>query len=307
MTQRAQQDLRTGIGWALFGSAMTAGFMVPWKLASGYGESRHAVLVMLSSAALCNSAMAAVQAVRGKRSGPSATWRATLLLAVAFAGLTLVGNTCSAEAVSRISAALLAVVQRCEVLLVAVLGAVFLAERVARVFWLGTAVAGVGLWLLKAPTAASDQVDPVGALFGLGSAACFGSMVLLGRRYVQRVHLLPFNALRLWMSVALWFVVQRELPGAGSMPSGLVVNAALAGFFGPFLARVCILQSGRYVPAQLTSLTALATPVLTLALSFVVLNHLPSQQELLGGSVMLLGVAIPVVSRLRASPRVVGH
>ena len=126
-------------------------------------------------------------------------------------------------------------------------------------------------------------------------------MVLLARRFVRRVHMVPFNALRLWLSVLLWFAVQRTLPTSTDMPPGLLWSGSLAGFFGPFLSRIGALQSGRYIPAQLTALAALATPVLALLFAFVVLGDLPSPQELVSGAMMLVGVAIPLAYRVWTS------
>ena len=297
---RVESELRKGLGWAFYSSAMVAAFMVPWKAATAYGEPRHAVLLLLSSAAFFNSIAALWGLLRGQGRQTQASWRATLLLALVFALLTLLGNTASALSIARISAALLSVVQRCEVILVALLGALLLGERVGASFWLGTALSAVGLWLLKMWSSGSEDFDLAGVLYGLAGAACFGSMVLLTRRYITRVHLLPFNALRLWLSVVLWFVVEWELPTPEELPPGLMLNAALAGFFGPFLSRIGALVSGRYIPANLPVLASLSSPVLTLVFVFLVLGNLPTRAELLGGAVMLVGISIPVLHRLRA-------
>lgn len=292
----AQDDLRRGLGWSTFGAVMGAAFLVPWKLAAGYGEPHLAVLVLLTSGAVANSLWAAVLAWQARRgeANEGASWFATCALAVAFAGLTLVGNACSAESIARISGALLAVIQRCEVLLVALMGALFLREKVGSAFWLGTGVAGFGLWLLKGGAAAGGSLDPLGVLFGLGTAACFGGMVLLARAFIRRVYLLPFNALRLWLSVLLWGLVEGGLPPAEQLPWDLVLFGSLAGLIGPFMSRLGLLQSGRYIPAQLTALSALTCPVFALLLAYLFLGELPTGREVLGGSVMLLGVAIPL-------------
>lgn len=298
-----QRQARQGVAWALFGAVMGAAFVVPWKLASAHGEPRVAVLVMLTSAAVFNSLLALLQRARATPAANDASWRNTMLLAAAFAVLTLMGNACSAEAISRISAALLTVVQRCEVLLVALLAALLLREPITRPFWAGTLVAGLGLWLLRGDAARASEFDPLGVLYGLGSAGCFGSMVLLARRFIHGVHLLPFNALRLWLSVALWFGIHREAPAIADLPLPLLWGAASAGFFGPFLGRLGALQSSRYIPAQLTTLLSLATPVFALGFAFVALGNLPSARELVGGGAMLCGVAIPLVAWAHAARR----
>jgi drug/metabolite transporter (DMT)-like permease len=293
-------DARRGIAWAFFASSMAASFLIPWKVATRHGEPRLAVLCLLTVAALLNTVGALATARRGRPAAPGHSWRVTWILACAFALLTLLGNWASAEAVARVSGALLAVAQRSEVILVGILGALFLGERVRAPFWLGAALSGVGLWILQRPGSAADgDFDPVGVLYGLGSAACFGGMVVLSRRYVTRIRLLPFNALRLWLSVLLWFVVEGRVPDAAELPPELIASAGLAGFFGPFLSRLGALQSAHHVPAQMTSVVSLATPVITLGLAFLVLGNLPTTRELLGGSIMLAGIAVPVLAALR--------
>jgi drug/metabolite transporter (DMT)-like permease len=283
---------------------MAAAFLVPWKLAAQHGEPRMAVLVLLSVAAMLNTVAALVMARRGgEPARQRGTWGATWGLACAFAVLTLAGNYCSAEAIARISGALLAVMQRSEVILVALMGALFLREPVRAPFWAGTLIAGSGLWVLQQPGAAEGSFDPLGALWGLGSAVCFGSMVVLSRRYIVRVHLLPLNAIRLWLSVALWFAVQRELPTWQELPPGLLLGAGLAAFFGPFLSRIGALQSAHHVPANVTALASLATPVMTLVLAFVVLGNVPAARELAGGAIMLAGIAVPLFAMARRAPR----
>ena len=287
-----------GIASALLAALFAASFLLPWKAATRYGDPALLVLVLLTSAATFNTLASIFEPKRP--SDGQLPLRPTLLVAVAFAMLTLLGNLASAEAIYRISGPLLAVLQRCEVILVTLLGAVVLGERVRPSFWLGTALAIIGLVMLHAPHRASvGAVDPVGVLFGLGCAACFGSMIVLVRRYITRVRIVLLNTVRLWMSVALWFVLHRRIPDASELPLQLVGYGALAGMFGPFMSRMATIVSSRYVPANITALTALATPPLTLVLSFVVLGALPTRNELLGGAIVLAGISIPVTAALR--------
>jgi drug/metabolite transporter (DMT)-like permease len=110
---------------------------------------------------------------------------------------------------------------------------------------------------------------------------------------------LPFNAIRLWMSVGLWFALERTVPTAKDLPRELVVGAGLAGFFGPFLSRLGALKSAQDVPARVTSFASLTTPLMTLLLAFLVLRTLPTERELLGGAILLVGVAVPLLAHAR--------
>lgn len=277
---------------------MSACFLIPWKAATHYGDPTLVTLVLLAVSAVLNTGAIAVPRLQSGDEGerPLAP---TLWLSVVFAVLSLAGNWCSAEAVSRVSGPLLAVLQRCEVLVVGLLSAPLLRERVRAPFWVGTAVAGIGLVVLQRPAHGSPAFAPLGVAFGMGSAAAFGSMMVLTRKYTGVIRPVPLNAIRLWLSVALWFAVARRIPGRAEFSEGLVVNAALAGFFGPFLSRLGALFSARHVPASTTSLASLATPALTLLLGFAWLGTLPVAQEVLGGVILLAGVAIPLAASAR--------
>jgi drug/metabolite transporter (DMT)-like permease len=73
-----------------------------------------------------------------------------------------------------------------------------------------------------------------------------------------------------------------------------VFYVSLAAFCGPFLGRLCMMTSARYIEARYTTLATLAAPPLTLLLGFVILSDLPSGREIFGGVVMLMGIALPV-------------
>jgi drug/metabolite transporter (DMT)-like permease len=292
--------------WALFGAVMSAGFVIPWKLATAHGEAALNTLVLMFAAAIFNTIASFFPQLRVEREGERPLGP-TLRLAVVFAALSLAGNWSSAEAARHVSSALLSVLARCEVLMVGVLSIALLGERPGRAFWVGAAVAGAGLMMLQRPSAGAGGVplasgaafDPVGVFYGLGAAAAFGTMVVLTRRYVGQVRLVVLNALRLWLGVLMWLAIERRIPSAAELPPKLVLYATLAAFFGPFLSRLGALFSARHVAASTTAVTSLSAPAFTLLFSFVLLGTLPTSQELLGGAVLLAGVAIPLAAGAR--------
>jgi drug/metabolite transporter (DMT)-like permease len=292
---------------AFAGAVLSACFVIPWRIATEHGDPNEATLVLLITAAVFNSlAQLFVPVEEALPSAHDPSLPLTLRLALVFAVLSLLGNYCSAAAVQRLSGPLLSVLLRCEVLVVALLGAVVLGEHVARSYWTGTAIAAAGLVLLSWPDAgssASRDANAAGVLFGLGSALCFGTMIVLTRKFIARIRPVFLNATRLWLGVLLWFLVQWRVPTASQLPLELVVGAALAGFFGPFLSRLCAIYSARHVTAATTALVGLAAPPLTLLLTLLVVGTMPSGHALLGGSIMLLGISVPVVAVVRATGR----
>lgn len=258
------------------------------------------MLVMLTSAALFNSVTSIAQS-RGR--GLFVLDRVSIFLSIALAAFTLVGNHLAVEAVARISAPLTAVMQQTQVLFVGLLSGVLLKETVTARFWLGAAIAGTGLLTLHLPSNGSLRIDTLGTLLAVGSAACFAGMALLTRKYIARIQPIPVNALRLWMTVALWFLVERRLPDPSAISASFVLFCAAAAFFGPFLSRAALMYALRYVPPSTTTLVGLLTPIVTLLPAFLAFGSVPSAREFLGGAVMISGVALPLLemrSRARA-------
>lgn len=283
---------------ALFSAVASAAFLIPWKLATHHGDPEVAVLCLLVFAALFASVASLLDRTNAAlfRGG---LWP-TLRLALLMSSFTLAGNWASAESVQRISGALLAVLQRFELIVVALLGAVVLGEKVRPSFWVGGVVAISGLVVLnQRDLGPGTSFDPLGVLYGVGSAMFFGAMFVIQRRFLAGVHLVPLNALRLWFGVLLWFVVYRRVPTIDQLNPDLVRTTAAAAFFGPFLSRMGTLVSARHVPAAVTVFVVLSTPIFALALAWVWLGDFPQDHELLGGAVMLSGIAIPAVAMLR--------
>jgi len=283
---------------ALFSAWCSAAFLIPWKLATRHGDPDLVVLCLLVFAAAFSTVTALFDRsnlglLRGHL-GP------TLKLALLMSMFTLAGNWASAESVHRVSGALLAVLQRCELIAVALLGVALLGERVRISFWIGAAVAVGGLVVLQDhdPTTHAN-FDSAGVFYGLASATFFGTMIVMQRRYREGVHLMPLNAMRLWFGVVLWFVVYRRVPASAELTAPLLTYTASAAFFGPFLSRVGTLISARHVAASVTVFVGLWTPIFTLILAWLWLGDVPAQHELIGGAVMLTGIAIPAVATLR--------
>jgi probable blue pigment (indigoidine) exporter len=274
---------------------MVAAFVVPWKMATPHGDESSAVLILLTSAAILNSILLLFTRRTGRRVS-SAALKLTAILAV----LTLVGNFASAAAIERISAPLLSVMQRSEVLVVALMAWVVLRERPHALFWAGAAVAAAGFGYMQQ---GEGGLDTLGLVYGVSSAVAFGSMTVAVRHYIQGIDAVFVNALRLWASVGLWLVVQGGLPDAESFNSTQIFYVAIAALAGPFLGRLCTMQSSRYLEARFTSLILLSAPVLTVPIAWVFIGTIPTNRVLVGSAVMMAGIAIPVSRMLHERRR----
>ncbi len=287
-------EQRIGFSWALAATLGVASFVIPWKIAAGLGESTTNTLILLAAAAIFNTLLTAAR----QRSLPRFT-RIDLAIATLLAILTLFGNLASATAISTLKPAMLTVMQRSEVIIVALLAWPIIGERVDRRFWFGAAIAAVGLLILNDPFA-SGAVRASGMAWALASAFWFGSMAVVTRKFIHRIDPVSVNALRLWLAVGLWFVWHGTPDALFEITIPQASYASLAAFCGPFLGRLCMMTSARYVEARYTTLATLAAPPLTLLLGFVILSDLPSTQEIFGGAVMIAGIALPVWGWTRA-------
>ncbi len=213
-------------------------------------------------------------------------------------GAELVGNQLSAWAIRDLSPALMNVLLRTDILIVAVVGWLWLGERVERRFWLGAAIAGIGLVVLQGPPGEVGLAGIARSGTGLAicAAACFSGLALVTRAFIERIDPVAVNMLRLWLAVALWFPFN-PLPSLSEIPSAQILHATLAAIGGPFLGRLALMLAARHVEARVSTLCTLTTPVLTLGLAFVLLADWPARYELLGGGVMIAGIAIPLLRR----------
>ena len=295
-----QNDPRRGVAWASASACAIAAFVIPWKLAANHGDSRVNTLVLLASAATFTTLLTIARQKALPRFHAF-----DLRVAAALAFFTLLGNLASASAIQLVSPALLTVVQRSEVIIVALLAWPVVGERIDRLFWLGAALALTGLLLLQDPLALGEP-RAIGVGWAVASAFCFGSMAVITRRSIHRIELVAVNALRLWLSVAFWFALNGIPQALREISPAQAGYAALAAFFGPFLGRLCIMTSARYVQARITTLVTLAAPPLTLGLAYLLLSDLPTLREIQGGAIMLVGIAIPILggawARTRRAP-----
>ena len=272
--------------------------MIPWRVAASAGDITPLVLVMLSSSAAFNTLGSLVPWLRTHDRRLN---RLSVMIAAALGVATLLGNLASAAAAARVSAPILAVLLRSQVIWVAALAWLTLRERITWGVAVGAALAIVGLAVLNRG-AAPVQVTMQGTLFGVAAALCFSSMTIVFRRYRHRIAPLPVNALRLWFSVLFWFALH-GVPNLQGFTPRVCGLGALAALFGPTVARGLSIYSLRHVPASLAALIALMVPVLTLGLSWLILDDIPAATELVGAAIMLCGVALPVIPLLRSNRR----
>lgn len=284
---------RTGIIWAILASVLAALFVIPWKLATAAGEVSTVVFVLLLSAATANTLIWLVTSRSKPFTKPT---RLEFGLSSGLAVLTLLGNLASAKAIVYLTPASFNTFLRAEVIIISLLAMLFLKETIERRFYLGLVVVGVGFYTMTPNHTLGDDWT-IGVGFALIAATMFSGMVLLARKYVRQIDTVSVNALRLWISVAFWFIANWRIPGAQEFNTSLVIFAAITAILGPVCGRMCFMFSSAHIEARKTALIAMTSPVLALAFGFIFLDDIPDSLEILGGGIMLLGISFTLLPR----------
>jgi drug/metabolite transporter (DMT)-like permease len=297
---------RIGVWLSLTAAALAALFLIPYKLASERASADLVTLAMLACAAVFNT----VTTVAGKLSAmraraherPARSLGLAMLVAAVLAVLTAAGNFAVAQALTSAAPGLVSVVQQTQVVFVAAASALLLGERITVRFGVGVGVALAGFLVMRLPVGeVAGAAAPTGLLWAVVSALCFGMMLVITRRVIQRIDPVLVNAIRLWLAVAVISVLPGRLAGVLALDPATWALAVGAAFLGPFLSRLSLMYAARHLPASRAALLALATPVFAFGFGFAVLGIVPTLRDLLGGTLILTGIALPLLERAARS------
>ncbi|MBD2577652.1 DMT family transporter [Oscillatoria sp. FACHB-1406] len=202
-------------------------------------------------------------------------------------------------------------ISRLETPLTLILSVIFLGERVNVWTAMGSLVSfcGVVVTAVLTNSTATMKMGGSGLIIGQGElmaaiAAIFLSIsTLISQSRLQQIPLGIFTIFRTTLGTIFFFTLAIKLFGM----------AHFAEAFSPFLWQWMLLYGGLIVVGgQLCWFTALKgatsaeiaiassfNPIAAIAIAFLLLGEVPTQSQLLGGSLIVLGIAIGLVSRLR--------
>lgn len=294
---------RTGAWLSLGSAALAALFLIPYKLAGERAPTDLLTLAMLASAAVFNT----LTTVGGKlvagsaraQDRPVRSWRLTLPIAAVIAVLTAAGNFAVAEALQSGSPGLVSAVQQTQVVFVAAASALLLGERITLRFGVGVLVALAGFAVMQVPVGGgAGAAATLGVLWAVLSALCFGSMHVITRMEIHRIDPVLVNAIRLWMAVTAMIALRpARLADALALDLATWGLATAAAFLGPFLSRLALMYAVRHISASRSALVVLAGPVFAFLFGYLALDSVPAPRELLGGALILAGIALPLLER----------
>ncbi len=285
---------RLGASLSALSAFLAAAFFVPYKSATNHGAADVLVIALLLPAAVFNTLTTLAD-----RREPLRLDRTNLYVAFLLAIGTVIGNVSVTNALAALDAGITSLILQTQILFVALASWLFLHERITGRFVAGTIVAAAGFAVVRLAGGGTVAGSAGGGLWALGAALSFGMMHVITRKHISRIQPVTVNALRLWMAVALLVALPGRAVGLGQLSTNAWLLAGVAAFFGPFLGRLTIMFAVKHIPASYSTLITITTPVFAFALEFFFLGTTPSFMEVVGGTIILAGVAIPVLELVR--------
>lgn len=290
--ESTERQRALGLVLSLASAASNAVYLLAMRRATQDASAQHAVLSLLFFAALFNTLSFAVKVLRGGLPARSSSERLLSAPSVLLSVLTVLGNFAASRSIELLHPAVASVIIQLQVLFAATAAYAWLREGITVAFTVGSIVSllGVGVMQWRDGGMGSDVL--LGTLFGLAAATAFGLMQVITRSVASRVDPLRFNAERLWLAVLWLSLLPGQLSGVRGLSAQTVLLTAVAACFGPFLARIALIYAARYLPAGLTTLMGLLSPVVVLAVSVPLLGSVPRGLELVGGALAIVGTLI---------------
>jgi drug/metabolite transporter (DMT)-like permease len=238
---------------------------------------------------------------------PVRTVRLAALAGVFFAGDLLFWH----HAIEAVGAGLATVLGNLQVLVVGVVAWLAFGERPSRSTFLALPVVLAGVALISGAIGGGAYgANPgLGVVLGLATALCYGGYLLLirrgGRDLRRPAGPVAIATVSTAVVAALVGLVVGDLDPTPAIAS--LAWLALLGLTSQSLGYLLISLSLPRLPAILTSIILLAQPVMTVALSIVLLAEAPSPAQLIGVALVIGGIAVATLggsgARLRLSRR----
>jgi len=299
---RALDDVHTSrseaVGAALgtVTAVTTAAYLLCFGAATEFASRSSVVLALLFWSAIFNSLLTITRIRHTPR--PNRKWVAS---AVFLAAMTVIGSLGLAVALPLLGAGVTSTILQLQVFFVALGAWIFLRERVGIGLLLGAAMAAGGVALYALPGQSSENLSAVGVAGGLATVASFGGMMIWTRAVIKNLDPVSLNAGRLWLATLVMALLPDTAAGALGMPwqGSLLAIGAAAG--GPFIGRLAVMYSLRYISAAKTKLWGMLSPVFAFFFVFLAYGKVPESREVLGGALIVSGVLLPTLAKLRSS------
>jgi drug/metabolite transporter (DMT)-like permease len=215
-----------------------------------------------------------------------------------------IADTLLFEALRRVGAGRLAIVDTIYAPVVVVLSWLFLGEQLTPIFLVGGAavVAGVAVANIERPTdaAVDRRAVAIGMLFGLGAISGTAIGVVLARPVLQRSDLIEVTWTRLLAGVVaqVLFLLVRgrgtEI-AAAFRPAPVWRTLLPAAFIGTYLSLIFWLGGFKWAAASVAAVLNQLATVYILVLAWLVLGEPVTGRRVLGGALAVAGALVVIL------------
>lgn len=282
-----------GYIFSILGAFFAAAYFIPYKAALIHITPVTFVFLLYATGFLINFSGGLISGATLKLD----SW--TIIGGLVLAALSVVAHISIGKSLQGLDPSLTTVMVRTQILFVVIFESLLL--RIPRAPYVYPsalmAVLGVSVMNFSIETAISSEIQFY--LWGLLTAACFGSMQLYVKRYSAKTYPITLNYCRLFFGA----VFLSAVPGSVSAISDISLNIwmliIIASLFGPVLSRICQMYALQNLnPSQVVLIDMLA-PVFTAALAFIFLGSTLSGIQLIGATIMIAGILMPLIYNLK--------
>lgn len=228
------------------------------------------------------------------------TGREVALLATCGVAWFGIYNLALNESERRIDAATAAMIIQVGPILIAILAALFLGERLSPWFAVGMAVALAGVVLIGSAMRADDASDGAGVLLALLAAATYALGVVCQKVLMRRLPALQVTCYACWIGALVCLPWAGDLAEvASTADTGTLALIAYLGLFPTALAFNTWAYALRVTDAGKQALTTFLVPGITALVAWALLGEVPPAMVFAGGALCVVGV---MLSRRRPRP-----
>ena len=170
---------------------------------------------------------------------------------------------------------------------------IFLRPKPSRNFWIGTAIALLGMITLVGFQFFTQLSFDIGFSFGVLSGIFYAIYILISKKVLGKISIVNFMTLSLisssfFLGIISWYLGE---PFNGFSNIGWLV-LLIQGLVCQLLAWTLISYATQHMRATRVSLSLLAQAILAALLAWIFLNEVITLQMILGGIILLFGIRI---------------
>lgn len=224
--------------------------------------------------------------------------RETLIAAVIFGILSFAGNLFTGHSLETVSPPITSVILRTQTIMIILLSGVVLKEKLSFYLIGGAIIAIFGIGIISSAQGSFTIHDMMGIIWAALSALSFAVIQLVNKFYIERIHPLSLNLIRMVIATIFAMIFLPNLKDIFLLTPYLWGLCAFASIFGTTISRLASLHALKYIPVSHSTLISTTTPVFTLLISALVIQDWPSSLEMTGGIVVILGLSLPLIHKL---------